>query len=82
MSRGYLFYLFFEWRNSAFWRQKVNNQCDSYSGFLGKFWLKVARFGQKYSENAIYTQKGSSISPKILKLPDSDKRFQHAAKIF
>jgi len=30
--------------------------------FWGKFWLKVARFGQNESESAIFTEKGSSIS--------------------
>jgi hypothetical protein len=49
---------------------------------LGKFWLKVARFGQKESENARFTQKVSTSRQKFLKWPDSDKRFQHAAKFF
>jgi hypothetical protein len=50
--------------------------------FWGKFWLKVARFGQNKSESAaIFTQKVPAARQKFLKLPDSDKRLKHAAKI-
>ncbi len=88
ISRGYFIYLFIylfilsgEILHSG--DKKSKSQCDSYSGFLGKILAQSRQIWTKRIwKRHIYRKRFQHLArPKILKLPDSDKSFQHAAKI-